>query len=214
MLKVDMSNAFNTVSRTSVLQGALQYCPCSYNFLRTAYRTQAPLFSGGRTLWSREGTHQGCPLGPLGFALALQPTLEKLHSSAALVWQSWYLDDGHIVGRVSEVLARLQDLQQTLPKLGLTSVFDVGRADLSGIAAPPPPLYVSGFLQKGELEVNERGTIAAVVTAFGIAGGAGRGEPPKSRPFVPQFVADHPFLYLIKDDQTGQVLFMGRVLRP
>lgn len=106
------------------------------------------------------------------------------------------------------------DLAAVLLKLGLTSVFDVDRADLSGIAAPPPPLYVSGFLQKGELEVNERGTIAAVVTAFGVAAGAGMGERPKSRPFVPQFVADHPFLYLIKDDQTGQVLFMGRVLRP
>lgn len=106
------------------------------------------------------------------------------------------------------------DLATILPKLGVASVFDVGRADLSGIAAPPPPLYVSGFLQKGELEVNERGTIAAVVTAFGVAAGVGRADPPKSRPFMPRFVADRPFLYLITDDQTGQVLFMGRVLRP
>ena len=106
------------------------------------------------------------------------------------------------------------DLATILPKLGVTSVFDVSRADLSGIAAPPPPLYVSGFLQKGELEVNERGTIAAVVTAFAVAAGVGRADPSKSRPFMPRFVADRPFLYLITDDQTGQVLFMGRVLRP
>jgi len=106
------------------------------------------------------------------------------------------------------------NLAVVLPKLGLTSVFDPGRADLSGIVAPPPPLYVSGFLQKGELEVNERGTIAAVVTAYAIAASAGRPDLTKTRPFVPQFVADRPFLYLIVDDLTGQVLFMGRVLRP
>lgn len=106
------------------------------------------------------------------------------------------------------------DLAKQLPKLGVTSVFEVSRADLSGIAAPPPPLYVSGFLQKGELEVNERGTIAAVVTAFGVAGGAGMRDRTKPRPFVPYFLAERPFLYLITDDRTGQVLFMGRVLRP
>lgn len=106
------------------------------------------------------------------------------------------------------------DLVKSLRQLGLTSVFDLGRADLSGIAAPPPSLYVSGFIQKGELEVNERGTIAAAVTAFAAKGGAGLPDRTKPRRFVPRFFADRPFLYLVVDDQTGQVLFMGRVLRP
>ncbi len=106
------------------------------------------------------------------------------------------------------------DLVPALQKLGLESVFDRNRADLTGVASPPPPLYVSDFLQKGELEVNERGTIAAVVTAFGIAAGMGMDDRTKPRPFRPRFFADHPFLYLVVDDVTGQVLFMGRVLRP
>ncbi len=106
------------------------------------------------------------------------------------------------------------NLVPALQKLGLESVFDRNRADLTGVASPPPPLYVSDFLQKGELEVNERGTIAAVVTAFGIAAGMGMADRTKPRPFKPRFFADHPFLYLVVDDVTGQVLFMGRVLRP
>ena len=106
------------------------------------------------------------------------------------------------------------DLVPALQKLGLESVFDRNRADLTGVASPPPPLYVSDFLQKGELEVNERGTIAAVVTAFAIGAGMGMPDLTKPRAFRPRFFADHPFLYLVVDDVTGQVLFMGRVLRP
>lgn len=106
------------------------------------------------------------------------------------------------------------DLVKSLRQLGLTSVFEFSRADLSGIAAPPPPLYVSNFIQKGELEVNERGTTAAVVTAFAVKAGAGLPDRTKPRRFVPRFFADRPFLYLVVDDQTGQVLFMGRVVRP
>ena len=105
-------------------------------------------------------------------------------------------------------------LEKLLPRLGVKAVFDWRTADLSGVADPPPPLYVNAFIQKGRLEVNERGTIAAVVTAFGMAAGAAIPDLSKPRPFEPVFVADHPFLYLIVDDLTGQVLFMGRVVRP
>lgn len=106
------------------------------------------------------------------------------------------------------------NLIPVLRKLGLGSVFNPDLADLTGVASPPPPLYVAQFLQKGQLEVNERGTIAAVVTAFGIGAGAGFPDPTKPRPFRPRFFADHPFLYLVVDDVTGQVLFMGRVVKP
>jgi hypothetical protein len=69
-LKVDLSNAFNTVDRGQVLQAAARLAPAAYNFLAFAYSRTAPLFTGGQMLTSETGTHQGCPLGPLGFALA------------------------------------------------------------------------------------------------------------------------------------------------
>lgn len=106
------------------------------------------------------------------------------------------------------------ELDKLLPSLGVKAVFDWRTADLSGMADPPPPLFVSGFIQKGRLDVNERGTIAAVVTAFGIAAGAALPDTSKPRAFEPVFIADRPFLYLIVDDLTGQLLFMGRVVRP
>ena len=88
ILKVDMTNAFNTVDRTALLRSCLHYTPALYNFLRFAYGTAAPLYLGESTIPSRTGTHQGCPLGPVGFALALQPTLELLQRDSRLIWQS------------------------------------------------------------------------------------------------------------------------------
>ena len=119
VLKVDMSNAFNTVSRKAVLQGALKYCPSAFNFLRFACSCRAPLFTGGQTLWSQEGTHQGCPLGPLGFALGVHPVLESLADVPGLRWQSWYLDDGLIMGDTTAVQTALDLIQAGMAGRGL-----------------------------------------------------------------------------------------------
>jgi serpin B len=64
-------------------------------------------------------------------------------------------------------------------------------------------LFISRVLHKAYLEVNEQGTEAAAATAVAI-------EKSAPRPFV----ADHPFLVLIRDRVTGTVLFLGRVMDP
>ncbi|KAK8585057.1 hypothetical protein V6N13_138996 [Hibiscus sabdariffa] len=69
-------------------------------------------------------------------------------------------------------------------------------------------LYVSNIFHKSFIEVNEEGTEAAAATSVVI----------KLRSlYIPNpidFVADHPFLFLIKEDVTGVVLFIGSVLNP
>jgi serpin B len=59
-------------------------------------------------------------------------------------------------------------------------------------------------VHKGFVEVNEEGTEAAAATGVVV------GET--SAP--PAFVADHPFLFLIRDNVTGSVLFVGRIVNP
>lgn len=76
-------------------------------------------------------------------------------------------------------------------------------ADFSGISAEEG-LHVDTVLQKTFIKVDENGTEAAAATALMMAGA---GMPPK--PYA--FVADHPFLYLIRDAKTGLILFVGRV---
>ena len=70
-------------------------------------------------LSSETGTHQGCPLGPLGFALAIQPVLEELQDKGELIWSSWYLDDGILLGSPEKVSEAFTWLQLKLAERGL-----------------------------------------------------------------------------------------------
>jgi serpin B len=71
-------------------------------------------------------------------------------------------------------------------------------------------LAISDVIHKAFIEVNEEGTKAAAATAVEM-----RATGAISRPVpTPVFRADHPFLFMIVDDETGSVLFMGRVMNP
>uniref|UniRef100_A0A6P7FDA3 Ovalbumin-related protein X-like n=1 Tax=Diabrotica virgifera virgifera TaxID=50390 RepID=A0A6P7FDA3_DIAVI len=85
-----------------------------------------------------------------------------------------------------------------LESLGITDIFD--DADLTGIA--DARIQVSQVKQKTCIDVNEYGAEAAAATAVSI----------DSRNAGPQkeFQADHPFLFYIKDNDLGQILFAGR----
>ena len=69
-------------------------------------------------------------------------------------------------------------------------------------------MYVSNVIQKAFIEVNEEGAEAAAAT--------GAIMMTKSMPMGPKptFICDHPFLFMIKDNLTGLVLFSGKVIHP
>ncbi|XP_022768829.1 serpin-ZX-like [Durio zibethinus] len=96
-----------------------------------------------------------------------------------------------------------------LKRLGLVLPFS-GEGGLTEMVDSPlvQNLYVSNIFHKSFIEVNEEGTEAAAATASLI----------KLRGLLVQenidFVADHPFLFLVREDVTGVVLFIGHVLNP
>jgi serine protease inhibitor len=103
------------------------------------------------------------------------------------------------------------DLKSTLIELGMKQAFDQDSADFSGMSdSASEPLYISFVKHKAFVEVNETGTEAAAVTAVGVGMTGGPPEPP----FVPDFRADRPFVYIIRDVSSGSILFMGRMLDP
>jgi len=99
-------------------------------------------------------------------------------------------------------------LRGSLQALGMRAAFDPERADFSGIDGRRD-LYISEVFHKAFVDVDEQGTEAAAATAVIIGDFSGAIPPPP-----PRFVADRPFLFLIRDTETGLILFMGRVLDP
>ncbi len=98
-------------------------------------------------------------------------------------------------------------LDQTLVSMGMVDAFSDTAANFAGMDGRPDWLYISGALHKAFVEVNEEGTEAAAATAV-VMRPRGIPAPP------PTFRADHPFIFLIQENRTGSILFMGRVADP
>jgi serpin B len=98
------------------------------------------------------------------------------------------------------------ELSNTLAVMGMPDAFNSRQADFSGLNGTKN-LVISSVIHKAFVDVNEKGTEAAAATGIGIAGTA-MPEPPKT------FRADHPFLFLIRHNPSGSILFLGRVVNP
>lgn len=100
------------------------------------------------------------------------------------------------------------ELSDVLKEMGMGQAFSPYAADFSGIAEG---LYIFKVLHKAFIDVNENGTEAAAATVVMMDRGLeGIGE--KKRHVV--FNANHPFIYLIRDESTGAILFMGKMFNP
>merc|ERR1712178_617271 len=89
------------------------------------------------------------------------------------------------------------ELVSNLKELGLIDIFEPAKADLSGISGKKD-LHVSDIVQKAFIEVNEEGSEAAAATAMMMP------APPK------KFYCNRPFLFTIRDNESGMMLFAGR----
>jgi serpin B len=94
------------------------------------------------------------------------------------------------------------NLVNTLTQLGLGSLFT--DSELTGMTAPSQPLSIGQIVEKAYVAVGEKGTVAAAA-AGAVA------EATSGRLVNDTFDADHPFLYLVRDVSTGQILFAGQV---
>ena len=83
-------------------------------------------------------------------------------------------------------------------------MFIPGVADFVGICANSLYLYVSKVIHKAFVEVSEEGTEAAAATAVFVGFGS-------CMKMIPEFNANHPFLFLIRHSEIGAILFLGRV---
>jgi serpin B len=97
-------------------------------------------------------------------------------------------------------------LKDTLAEMGMRDAFSPGDADFSGMTGNPE-LFISDVVHKAFVAVDEAGTEAAAATAV-IVGTTSMPEP------LTEVTIDRPFIFLIRDIETGAILFVGRVLNP
>ncbi|HZZ70695.1 MAG TPA: serpin family protein [Pirellulales bacterium] len=154
-------------------------------------------------------------LGDLGMVIILPTKVDGL----AAVEKQLSSDD------LAKTIAKMQSrrVNVTFPKVKLTQEFSLAeelsalgmklpfttQADFSGISTQEP-LLISAVIHKAFVDVNEEGTAAAAATGIAMVKSAIRVAP---EPPV-EFKADHPFMFVLRDHQTGSILFMGRVANP
>lgn len=129
-------------------------------------------------------------------------------------WRGWV--DGFSVREVRLAMPRYRmsvesSLNRPLQALGMADAFHPARANF-GEMLPPEYLagqnaYVSEARQKVFIEVNEEGTEAAAVTGIGI-------RTTSAAPPPVEVTVDRPFILVIRDGQTGALLFVGQVNDP
>ena len=97
------------------------------------------------------------------------------------------------------------NLEQMLGAMGMPDAF-TPQADFSGMTGNKD-LYINAVIHKAFVDVNEEGTEAAAATALTMKMTAMPAPPP-------EFRADHPFLFMVRHNPSGSILFLGRMVNP
>jgi serpin B len=99
-------------------------------------------------------------------------------------------------------------LAEVLASMGMPDAFESAVADFSGFIGRPE-LFISAVIHKAFVKVDETGTEAAAATAVVMH------VESAEMPEIPvELVLDRPFLFVVRDELTGTILFMGRVANP
>ena len=147
VLKVDLKNAFNLVSRQAFLDECALLFPDLLPWAFWCYGVHPVLWHPMGRLSSESGVQQGDPLGPLLFALVLHKVISAIDADDEcldLLYQAWYMDDGVLAGKRSAVLRALSLIKELGPSLGL--LVNIGKCELfckSDVSMFPEALKVS-----------------------------------------------------------------------
>jgi serine protease inhibitor len=129
-------------------------------------------------------------------------------SFTANAYKSWNLTQGrfHSVQLPRFKIDHEVQPADILRQFGMTDAFQEGKADFSGISKELR-LFISGIFHKAFIEVNEEGTEASAATAV-VVQTESIAEPQKD------FIANRPFVFVLRDRITNSILFIGKVKDP
>ena len=115
MLKVDFTNAFNTVRRDHMFESVVRHLPSLAPFVSACYCSHSFLCIGDSKILSAEGLQQGDPLAPILFCIAIHDLLASLSSRVIIA----YLDDVTLIGDTGDVESDFALIQAAAETTGL-----------------------------------------------------------------------------------------------
>ena len=116
LVKLDFTNAFNSIHRREMLLAVHSRIPELSAFCQSAYGQPSLLFFGPYTVLSQEGAQQGDPIGPLLFCNTIHPLLSSLQAPLNL----GFLDDVTLAGQVETVASDVAEIVRAGSEIGLT----------------------------------------------------------------------------------------------
>lgn len=134
--------------------------------------------------------------GDRGGTAALDPWIRGLAPRAVEVWVPRFTLEDSVAIESPQAAA-----------LGMPLAFDEHRADFGGIA---PEVFIRAAFHNAFVDVSETGTEAAAASAVVVQ--TRSAGPARQPPAV--FRADRPFVFLIRDNHSGAILFLGRLTHP
>jgi len=170
-------------------------------------------FDGG-TFQVLEIPYKGAELSMLVFLPKDPGGLPALEQSLTPPELKRWLGELHAESKVILTLPKFKmtrefELDKALSAMGMKQAFTGGAADFSAMTGRRD-LWISAAIHKAYVDVDEEGTEAAAATATVFRTLSMRAPQPE--PIV--FRADHPFLFLIRDNRSRGILFVGRVADP
>ncbi|KAJ9435616.1 hypothetical protein DIPPA_02178, partial [Diplonema papillatum] len=139
ILKVDLQNAFNKVSREAILQAVAESAPGLLPYAIAAYGRRSRLSFGEEVVWSECGVQQGDPLGPLFFCLVLEKVLRRVDLSLAERLPPLGADDIP-QGALAPAQPQQQQQQQQQPQEQDMEVDGAGAGRAPPVQVPAPPV--------------------------------------------------------------------------
>jgi serpin B len=176
------------------------------------HRTGAYRYFDGASFQMVELPYKGEGLSMLVILPRKIDGIQELESSFTAAAAGTWIEKLQRANKVNLALPRFTITQQfelsgTLGAMGMPQAFS-NAADFSGMTGKRD-FSISAAVHKAFVDVNETGTEAAAATGIAMMAMAAR----PSAPLIP-FIADHPFLFMIRDTKSGSILFLGRLADP
>jgi len=134
--------------------------------------------------------------------------LEKYIAEDSLLYKQRKMENVEVYLPKFKIEKRYAKLKKTFRKLGMERAFSAAEANFSGIS-PADDLFIGKIIHQAYIDVNEQGTEAAAATAVSMRL---KSVAPPPNPVV--FKADHPFFFVIQENTSDTILFLGRVNQP